>query len=196
MNLEQNIQNSIELYLNNMGIIFLSGVIASILSLISLGILTGPLFGGLLILSLKILRGDPVDFMEIFAHFNKLLPTLLLCLIAGISLMITKKIPVIGTLLFVLLSPFILVITAIALIIIIEKDYPLIPALREGVDFFKTDPMVIWIYGLITLILSISGAIIFGIGALLTIPFATSYMAVAYQEYSDKGEFGVSVELH
>lgn len=192
MNLEKNLQKSIDLYLNNFGIVFISTLVASILSVISFGILTGPLFGGLLILNLKILRDQPAALNEIFAHFDKFLPTLLLCLASGICSIIAGYIPVMGVFIGIALSPFILVITAFAMIMIIEKDYTFVAAIKEGIAFFKTDPLIIWIYGLIASILSSVGAIIFGIGALLTIPFATICMAIAYQEYSDKGYFKVS----
>lgn len=192
MNLEKNLQKSIDLYLNNFGIIFISTLVASILSVISFGILTGPLFGGLLILNLKILREQPAAFNEIFAHFDKFLPTLLLCLASGICSFIAGNIPVMGAFVGIVLSPFILIITAFAIITILEKNYTPFLAVKAGIAFFKTAPMIIWIYALITSILTAIGAILFGVGVLLTIPFATICTAVAYQEYSDKGYFKVS----
>ncbi len=192
MNLEKNLQKSIDLYLNNFGIIFLACLAVSILSVISLGILAGPLCGGLLILTLKILRNKPVEFNEIFTHFDKFLPTFLVCLASGIGSLIVGNIPLIGVALGILLCPFILVMATIAVILVIEKDYPPFPALKEGLAFFKTDPLIIWIYGLIASILSAIGAVAFGIGALLTIPFSVTCMAVAYHEYSEKEYFKVS----
>ena len=192
MNLEKNLQNSIDLYLNNFGIIFIATLVASILSVISIGILTGPLFGGLMVLNLKILRDRPVVLNEIFAHFSKLLPTLILSLVSGICSFIAGKIPFIGPFVSIVWSPFILIITSFAIILVIEKEFTPIAAVKEGIAYFKTDPLVIWIYALIASILSAIGLIIFGIGVLLTIPFATICMSVAYHEYSDKGYFKVS----
>lgn len=191
MNLEKNLQKSIDLYLNNFGLVFLSTLMAAILSLISFGILTGPLFGGLLILNLKILRDKPAAFNEIFAHFDKFLPTLVICLASGICSLIAGKIPVIGSFISIILGPFILITTSFAIITIIEKGATPIAAVKAGITFFKTDPLIIWIYGLIASILSAIGAIIFGIGILLTLPFAMVCMSVAYQEYSDKRYFEV-----
>lgn len=196
MNLEKNLQKSIDLYLNNFGLIFLSTLMATILSLISFGILTGPLFGGLMVLNLQMLRDKPAAFNEIFAHFDKFLPTLFLCLASGICSFIAGKTPVIGSFIGIILSPFILIVTSFAIITVIEKGATPVAAVKEGVTFFKTDPLIIWIFGLITSILSAIGAIIFGIGILLTIPFATVCMSVAYQEYSAKRYFEVGPDSH
>lgn len=192
MDLEKNLQKSIDLYLINFKIIFLTSLVASILSAISLGILAGPLFGGLIMLTLKILRNKPTDLKEIFSHFDKFVPTLLIVLASGISSLIFGNIPIFGVFLSIALNPFILVIAAIAIILIIEKDFTPLPAVKEGIAFFKTDPLIIWIYGLIASILSAIGAVAFGVGVFLTIPFSAICMAVAYQEYSDKGYFKVS----
>lgn len=196
MNLEKNLEKSIDLYLNNFNLIFRSTLMAVILSLISFGMLTGPLFGGLLILNLKILRDKPAAFNEIFGHFDKFLPTFVLCLASGICSLIAGEIPVIGSFINILLAPFLLIITSFAVIKVIETEEPPITAAKEVIRFLKTDPLIIWIYGLIALILSAIGLIIFGIGVLLTIPFATVCMSVAYQEYSDKRYFKVSGSEH
>ncbi len=194
MNIEKNLQKSIDLYLSrdNFGIIFLTSLVASLLSVISLGVLAGPLFGGLIMLILKLLRNKPTEFNEIFSHFDKFLPTMLVGLAFIISSLIAGNIPVIGVFLGIVLNPFILVIASITIILIIEKGYTPLQALKEGFAYFKTDPLIIWIYGLIASILSAIGALAFGIGAVLTIPFSVICMAVAYQEYSDNGYFQIS----
>ena len=192
MDLEKNLQKSIDLYLNNFGIIFIATLVASFLAAITFGILTGPLFGGLMVLNLKILRDKPATFNEIFAHFDKFVPTFVICLASGIGAFIAGKIPVMGSFISIVLSPFILIITSFAIIRVIEEKNTPVAAVKEGIAFLKTDPLIIWIYALIASILSAVGAIIFGIGVLLTIPFATVCMSVAYQEYSDKGYFKVS----
>lgn len=192
MNIEKNLQKSINLYLNNFGIIFLPSLVASIFTVLSLGVLAGPLFGGLMILILKLLRDQQAEFKEIFVHFEKTLPTLIICLTAEIVFLIARNIPVVGVALTVALSPLILVVVTIALILIIEKDLAPLPAVKEGIAFFKTEPLIIWIYGLIALILSAVGAVAFGVGVFLTLPFSVICLAVAYQEYSEQGYFEIA----
>lgn len=192
MDIEKKLQISIDLYLNNFGILFLTCFIASIISAVSFGIFAGPLFGGLLMLALKLIRNRPAEFKEIFSHFNKFFPTLIISLPSSVILMVVPKIPVIGVFLGIVLSPVILVLMSFAFILIIDKDYPPLQALKEIIAFFKTDPLLIWIYALITLILSVIGAVAFGIGFFLTIPFSVVCMAVAYQEYFDKEYFKIS----
>ncbi len=192
MDIENKLQKSIDLYMNNFGIIFLTCLVALILSVISFGILAGPLFGGAMVLVLNLIRSKPTEFQEIFSHFDKFLPTALIAMSSLICFLIIDKIPVIGVFLGIVLSPFILVIAAITIILIIEKNAPPLPALKGAITFLKTDPLILWIYALIALILSVIGAVAFGIGIIITIPFSVICMAIAYQDCSDKGYFKVS----
>ncbi|NLW48987.1 MAG: hypothetical protein GXY86_16865 [Firmicutes bacterium] len=183
MDIENKLQKSIDLYLNNFGIFFLTISIGTIISIISMGILAGPLIGGAMVLTLNLIRNKPATFREIFSHFDKFLPTTLISLPSLFFLLIIQKVPIIGVFLGIAFSPFILVIMAFAIVLIIEKNYPPLPALKEALTFIKTDPVIIWIYALIALILSAIGAVAFGIGALLTVPFSVICMTVAYQDY-------------
>lgn len=192
MDIEKKLQNSIDLYLNHFGILFLSCLTASIISAVSLGIFAGPLFGGMLMLALKIIRNRPAEFKEIFSHFDKFLPTLIISLPASIILMTVPKIPVIGVFLSIVLSPVILILMTFAIMLIIDKCSSPLQALKEIIAFLKTDPLLIWIYALISLILSVIGAVAFGIGIFLTLPFSVVCMAVAYQEYFEEEYLKIS----
>lgn len=191
MDFEKNLQKSIDLYLNNFGFIFLACLTAWMLSVVSLGALAGPLFGGLMMLILKLVKNKPTKFKEIFSHFDKLLPTLIYTMISLIFFWIIDKLSVFGVLLAIVLCPFLLVTTTFAFILIVDKNFTPLQAITEVIAFFKTDPIIIWIYALITSILSTIGAVGFGVGIVLTLPFSVICMTVAYQDYSEKG-FNVS----
>lgn len=67
MDLGNAIQKSVDLYLKNFGLLFVAGLLVLLLSVVTIGILAGPLIGGFIILVLKIQRGEKADFNEIFA---------------------------------------------------------------------------------------------------------------------------------
>jgi hypothetical protein len=186
MDIEKALQKSIDLYLNNFGLFFLTSSVVTIISVISMGILAGPLIGGAMTLTLNLIRNKPATYREIFSHFDKFLPTTLISTPSLFFLFIIRKTPIIGVFLGIALSPFILVIMTFVIVLIIEKNYPPLSALKETITFIKTDPIVIWIYALITIILSAIGTVAFGIGTLLTIPFSIICMTVAFQDYFDK----------
>ncbi|HOJ77539.1 MAG TPA: hypothetical protein PL158_05500, partial [Bacillota bacterium] len=64
--LGKNIQQSIEIYKNNFATIFLASLVAGLVAGFTFMILLGPVFAGLSILILKIIRGEKGDFNEIF----------------------------------------------------------------------------------------------------------------------------------
>lgn len=192
MDFEKNLQKSIDLYLNNFGFIFLPCLTALVLSAVSFGVLAGPLFGGLMMLILKLVRNKPTEYKEIFSYFNKLLPTLFFSMASLICFWIIEKLSVFGVFLGIVLYPFILVTTTFAFILVVEKDFTPLRAIKEIIAFIKTDPIIIWIYALITSILSLIGVIGFGAGIVLTLPFSVICTTIAYQDYSDKGYSKVS----
>ena len=82
MDIQQNLRRIFELYFKNFLVLFISTLLTLILSCLSLGILAGPLLGGLILICLKLLRGEETDFKEIFGHFDQFLPTLIITILS------------------------------------------------------------------------------------------------------------------
>ncbi|HEX7715149.1 MAG TPA: hypothetical protein VF531_14130, partial [Bacillota bacterium] len=80
MDIGKSLQTSLDLYLKHFGILFLATLIGAIITAVSFGILAGPVCGGLLLLGLNLLRGSTGEVREVFQHFDKFLPTLLVTL--------------------------------------------------------------------------------------------------------------------
>ncbi len=189
MNLGKSIQQSFDLYLKNFGLLLLASLIAGLISVISIGILAGPLAGGVLALGLKLLRGEKGELNEIFSHFNQFLPTLiatLLFIAASLVLWIIGIIPVIGWILNLAACPALGLLYLLAIGFIIDQKMQPLEAVKRSVDCFAAEPVPLWFYSLVMLILSGIGAIIFVIGVILTIPLGMAGMTVAYQQLSIK----------
>lgn len=186
MELGKALQKSIDLYLKNLGLLFITGLVVAILSIVTVGILAGPLIGGLIILILKLERGDKPEFNEIFAHFDKFIPTLLITIVYMLISMIIGIIPVIGLIVGIIAGPAINLIYAVAIAFAVEKNIEPLEAIKRGYSCFMTNPGLNWVYSLVIGVLSGVGAIACGIGVIFTIPLSTIGMTIAYQELSAK----------
>lgn len=182
MDLGKNIQQSIDVYLKNFGTLFVAGLVASLLTSVTLGILAGPLMGGFFVLVLKIMRGEKGEFNEIFNHFDKFVPLFVTSLICFVAMIIAGIIPFLNIILVLVLNPLIGFVWAMALIKVIENSTEPMDAIKEGIEMVKTNPVMIWLYSLVMGILSGIGAIACLIGVLATTPISTVGMAVAYKE--------------
>ena len=181
MDIGKSIQESLDLYMKNFATLFVAGLVATLLSAVTLGILAGPLFGGFIILCLKLLKGEPGEFNEIFAHFDKFGPTFIVFLLYLVFAIICM-IPVLGWLVGIVLGPVVAFIFIFAVTLIIEKDMLPIDAIKKGLALFQTNPAMNWLYVLVFAILGSVGAIACGIGVILTLPFTYVGLARAYQE--------------
>jgi hypothetical protein len=184
MDMGKNIQQSFDLYFKNFVTLLVAGLIAGLLSMVTLGILAGPLVGGLLVLGLKLLRGEKGEFNEIFAHFDQFLPTFLLTLLfLGVNLVlgIIGAIPLIGWAIKLVAGPLAVLAYFLSIGFMIDQKIKLKEAVRKSVDCIAADPVMMWIYSLVMMILGGIGMVII-VGA----AFGVMGMAVAYRELAVK----------
>jgi MFS family permease len=189
MDIGKSIQQSFDLYKNNFGTLLLAGLVAGLLSAITLGILAGPLFGGFLVLCQKLSRGEKGEVSEVFAHFDKFLPTFLVTLVvfaASLALYIIAFVPFIGWIVQLVVSPIIGLLYFLALGFVVDKNMKPFDAIKSSINVYASEPVLLWIYALIFGILSSIGAIIFFVGIILTLPFGIVGYAIAYQTLSTK----------
>ena len=185
MDIGKSIQQSLDLYMKNFGTLFVAGLVATLLAAVTLGILAGPLFGGFIVLCLKLLRGEKGEFNEIFAHFDKFGPTFIVFLLY-LVFAIVCMIPVLGMLVALVLGPVVAFVFIFAITLIIQKDMQPMDAVKQGLELFKPNAVMNWVYVLVFGILGGIGAIACGIGVILTLPFTYVGLALAYQELAAK----------
>ncbi len=186
MDLGKAIQKSIDLYLKNFGVLFLAGLLVAILSAVTIGIIAGPLIAGFIVLVMKLDRGEKAEVGEIFAHFDKFVPTLLIAIICLVIPMIIGLIPIIGLLFGIIAGPIINLIFYAAIAFTVEKNIEPVEAIKKGYACFMTNPGMNWVYSFVISLLSGVGVVACIIGVILTIPIGTIGMTIAYQELSAK----------
>ncbi len=189
MEVGNNIQKSFNLYLKNFGVLFLAGLIAGIIASITFGILAGPLFGGALVLCLKLLRGEKGELNELFVHFDQFGPTFMATLMlwaAGLIIWVIGMIPFIGWIINIAVGPALGLLYFLTIGFIVDQKMKPWEAIRRSIDCCAAEPLLLWVYALICGILAGIGAIIFGIGVILTLPLGIMGFTIAYQQLSSK----------
>jgi uncharacterized membrane protein len=188
------IEVGFNLYKDNFATLVLASVIALALSMVTIGILLGPMAAGLVIVTLQLLRKEEPkpDAGAVFRGFDYFLNALLFMVIWGIAILVVSFIlalfPCIGQLLSLIVVYAAQAFLMFGIYLIVDKQMNFWPASQESINTVKTN---FWPFlGLSTIasIIGSIGAIAFGIGIVLTIPIQACILAVAYQDIFDKTE--------
>jgi hypothetical protein len=163
----------------------LIGVVVGLVSGITFGILAGPLMGGALSVVRRKLRGQgAVDVSKVFnVGFEKFLPAFLIVFIPAIVLGIVAAIPIIGGIVDLVAMGLLMPIWAISLHYIYEENMEFMDAGKKAWEIASKNPMMYWLFGIVTAIVSGIGRIACGIGAFVTIPVGLVMMALMLENH-------------
>ncbi len=185
------IEAGFNLYKNNFTTLVLAALIALVLSTVSIGILTGPMIAGLIIIALQLLRKtEPKpEAGAVFKGFSYFLNSFLFTLIWGIAILIGSLLlgwfPIIGQLLSLFFVYAAQAFLMFGLYLIVDKQMDFWPASQLSIQTVKTNFWPFLGLAAIASIIGSIGALAFGIGVVLTIPIQICILAVAYQEVFD-----------
>ena len=171
-----------ELYKKNFVTLLLASLIASLLGSLTIGVLMGPLYVGLFAVTLGLLDGavpapQPGD---VFKGLQKFLPAFLVALVMGAIYLVSFIIPFIGPLL------------ALAGLVLFFFAFPLLAdgratevgdALKQSMEAVKQNYLPLLALFLVGGIVSGLGAILCGIGVIVTAPIGACVIAVAYRAH-------------
>ena len=160
-----------------------TGILSSIL-----GILAGPMLAGSLKVVRRKLRNEgKVDIsLALNKGFGVFVPAFLLVFLSFVVLFIVMLIlsllPGIGWLLAIIVAlaamggllPF----YAISLHYVTEEKMDFQPAATNAINIIMANPMMYWVFGLVTSIVIGIGGFVFGIGSLFTIPVGLVMMSL------------------
>lgn len=188
------IEAGFNLYKKNFVTLVLAAVIALVLSTVTVGILTGPMIAGLIMITLRLLRKTEPEpeIGSVFKGFNYFLNTFLFTVIWGIAILIGSLLvgwfPIIGQLLSLFVVYAAQAFLMFGLYLIVDKEMNFWPASRKSIDTVKTNFWPFLALAAIASIIGSIGAIAFGIGIVLTVPIQICILAVAYQEIFGEAE--------
>ncbi len=173
---EDVVQNSLgeawNLFTNDFVLYVLAGLLMIIVSVVTLGVLSGPMTVGFIKLVEKRRRGEEAGPTDVFDGFSQFGASLIASILIGFGVFIGLLLLVLPGLLFALAMAF-----AFHAIAIDNEDA--LGAMSRSWAVIKGNFALAAIFLVIVLVLSgIGGAVVFG--TLLTMPFSLVLMTVAY----------------
>jgi hypothetical protein len=185
------IEAGFNLYKNNFTTLVLAALIALVLSTVSIGILTGPMIAGLIIITLQLLRKTEPrpEAGAVFKGFGYFLNSFLFTIIWGMAILIGSLVvgwfPIIGQLLSLFLVYAAQAFLMFGLYLIVDRQMDFWPASQLSIQTVKANFWPFFGLAAIASIIGSIGALAFGIGVVLTIPIQICILTVAYHEIFD-----------
>jgi len=186
------IEAGFSLYKENFVVLVLASLIATILSAVTLGILSGPLFAGLVLIILACLdKKEPkAEIGDIFKGFEYFLDSFLFVIIWGaISIVITlllTLIPCAGQIISMFVSIIISTLVMFGIFLIVDRKMNFWPASLASINLVKTNFFPFAGLMIVAGVLGYIGVLACGIGIIITMPIGACIIAVAYRDLFGK----------
>ncbi len=134
-----------------------------------------PLFMGNFIVSAKLLQGQTPEFRDFFAGFQFFLPLLLLSLVTCLFI-------VIGTMLLIVPGVYLFVAYLFASYLVVDRRQDFWPAMELSRRTINPRWFGYFAFTLLLVLLNLAGALLLGLGLLVTIPLSFCVVTAAYAE--------------
>lgn len=180
------------LYKENFVVLVLANLIAVILSAVTLGILSGPMFAGLVLIILALIdKKEPkAEIGDIFKGFDYFLDSFLFVIVWGaISIALTlllNFIPCAGQVLSILVSIVISTLIMFGMFLIVERKMNFWPASMASINLVKANFFPFAGLLIVAGVLGYIGTLACGIGMIITLPIGACILAVAYRDLFGK----------
>lgn len=182
------IQRGFELFKQNAVLLILVGLIGGIISACTLGVLAGPMFAGVILVTLALLdKKEPKpEVGALFKGFDYFVQSFLFSLVVFIVSILLNIvlgfIPCIGQILsiFVLMAAGTLLM--FAMFLITDRKMEFRAAIMESVNVVKSNFWPFLGFALVTHVIGSIGMVLCCIGAFITLPISICIMAVAYRD--------------
>jgi uncharacterized membrane protein len=182
------IEKGFNLYKENFGMLVLASLIAVVLSTVTVGVLAGPMFAGVILITLGLVdKKEPKpEVGNLFKGFEYFLDSFLFVILWGIALFLVSivvgLVPCIGQLasIFVVFVAHALLMFGLFLIVDRRKEFW--PASVESFNKVKPYFWPFLGFSVVTSIIGSIGAIACGIGVIFTLPIQACILTVAYRD--------------
>lgn len=148
----------------------------SILGVLSLGILMGPLLVGYLDMVRRGSRGEPVAFEQVFSGFSQFVPAFLTGLLVGVGIFVGSLLLVLPGIAFAFFSCF-------AFPALAYEGLGPVEAIKRSFGLVRDNLVNVAVVLIVLGILQSIGGMVF-VGVLLTAPLASIALAVTYDRIS------------
>ena len=186
VNIGDSIKLGFDLFKRNFWLLVLVNLVASVLSALTVGILTGPLMAGVIIVTLALIDGrDPKPVLgDVFKGFEVFLPSFLYMLVLMlIGVLGNFVLPAIATILGYVATT----LTVFALFFIVEDRMEFWPAIVRSYNIVKENFLVFFGLVLAATLISSAGIIACCIGIFFTMPLYYCIIAIVYRQHFPAG---------
>jgi len=163
-----------------------STLLGALLSVVTLGILAGPILMGLFGMAFKTMRGERPEIGDMFKWDGRFLQAFLTGLIfAAIHFALggLGSHSALFELLRLAVTPFLSLMLGFTMSLITERRLDVVPAINQVAKMvFSKDAFMWWVVGLVFAAITGGGVIACGVGILVTVPWMISASAVAYKD--------------
>lgn len=180
------IQQGWDLYKANIGVWIVASLLAIVISVATLGILSGPMMAGMIWIALALAdKKEPKPQIgDVFKGFDYFLQSFLFFLVWGIIMLavsVVSLIPCIGALVVIVVSLALETALMFGLFLIVDRKMEFWPASMLSLKVVK--PAFFPLLGLLVVAMLIGqvGVIACGIGVIVTMPITVCILAVAYR---------------
>ncbi len=186
VNIGDAVKQGFELYKQNFWLLVLVNLVASVLSALTIGILTGPMMAGVVIVTLGLIdRRTPKPVLgDIFKGFEVFLPAFLYMLVLMLVGVLGNFIlPALATILGYVATT----LTVFSLFFIVEDRMDFWPAIVRSYNVVKDNFLVFFGLVLVACLLSSVGFLACCIGIIFTMPLYYCIIAVVYRQHFPAG---------
>jgi len=182
------IEKGFNLYKENFGILILASLLAGVLSMMSIGILVGPMLAGVILITLGLFdKKEPKPQVgKLFDGFNYFLNSFLFVLVWAIILIMASFIlalmPVIGQFASLFSVYAAQTLLMFGLFLIVDKRMDFWPASMESFNKVKTNFWPFLGLFFVSSIIGSIGVIACAVGVVVTVPIHFCILTVAYRE--------------
>ena len=173
------ISEAFELYKANFALLCVATLLALLLSVFTCGVLAGPMWAGLTLILLRVSRNEQPapQIGDLFKGFEFFLQSLLYVVVIFAASFILGFIPMLGQVAPMLLMPRVM----FSVCLIVDRKLEFWPAIVTSFEKAKTEYVSLLVLWLVASLISAAGAILCGVGAILTAPFSAIVAVVAYR---------------
>jgi hypothetical protein len=174
------------LFKANMGVLILGGLLATVVSVITCGLLTGPLMVGMLLIAQRLLKGDPdkPQAGDVFKGLDSFMQALLLMVITAVVVAVLRLLMAMGglpVLIGGLVDLVVSVVTLWALVFIAYEKATAIDAIKKVFVLIKSGSFTVpLLFAMIAGLIGGLGMILCVVGIFFTMPLTYCLMACCY----------------
>lgn len=182
-----------KLFRANMALLIIAGVIATLLSAVTFGILGGPMLVGLFLIIQRLLRNDPVKPQagDIFKGFDAFVQSLILIVIAMVAIFLLAMIPVLGQ----LAGLFVGAVVMWAMMFVAFKQLTAVDAIKKVFAHLQSGEFTMpLLFAVLASLVAGVGVIACCIGVFFTIPIGYSMLVCGYETLFGREADRVAVE--